>query len=75
MKILEKIKLNLNRKKMSSSVLRVLEEEELNGAIIANRFRYLFLILIASGGAINLYGIKDVEARNKGMIDMYFVET
>jgi hypothetical protein len=72
MKILHKIKQNLNRKKMSSSVLKVLEEEELNGAIIANRFRYLFLILIASGGAINLYGIKDVESRNKGIV-IYFI--
>ena len=72
MKILHKIKQNLNRKKMSSSVLNVLEEEELNGAIIANRFRYLFLILIASGGAINLYGIKDVESRNKGIV-IYFI--
>jgi hypothetical protein len=68
MKFLNNIKQNLNRKKMSSSVLKVLEEEELKGAILANRFRYLFLILLASGGAINLSGIKDLEARNNGIL-------
>ena len=31
MKLLEKVRANLNRKLMSSSVLKVLEEEELNG--------------------------------------------
>ena len=64
----KKIKQNLNRKLMSSSVLKVLEEEELNGAILANRFRYLFLILVASGGVFNLTGIKDSEAQFKGSI-------
>ncbi|HRG47453.1 MAG TPA: adenylate/guanylate cyclase domain-containing protein [Leptospiraceae bacterium] len=68
MKLLEKIKTNLNRKLMSSSVLKVLEEEELNGAVLANRFRYLFLILIASGGVFNLAGIKDAQAQFKGSI-------
>ena len=68
MKLLEKVKANLNRKLMSSSVLKVLEEEELNGAIIANRFRYLFLFLIVAGAAINQFEIKDLEARNKGII-------
>ena len=68
MKLLEKVRANLNRKLMSSSVLKVLEEEELNGTILANRFRYLFLILIVSGGVFNLAGIKDAEAQFKGSI-------
>ena len=51
---------------MSASVKRVLEEEELSGAIIANKFRYLFLILIASAGFLNLAGIQDLDLRFKG---------
>ena len=64
--MLKKIKYNLNRKLMSASVKRVLEEEELSGAIIANKFRYLFLILIASAGFLNLAGIQDLDLRFKG---------
>ncbi|MBK8396848.1 MAG: adenylate/guanylate cyclase domain-containing protein [Leptospiraceae bacterium] len=64
--MLKKIKYNLDRKLMSASVKRVLEEEELSGAIIANKFRYLFLILIASAGFLNLAGIQDLDLRFKG---------
>ncbi len=68
MKLLEKIKQNQNRKLMSPSVLKVLEEEELNGAIIANRFRYFFLFLISGGGLINLGGMQDAELKFQGFI-------
>ena len=53
---------------MSSSVLKSISRGRVKTNNQQNRFRYLFLILIASGGAINLYGIKDVEARNKGIV-------
>lgn len=63
----QNIKRNLNRKFMSSAVREVLEEEEANGAYIANRFRYIFFLFICIGGAINLLGIKNADLQIRGL--------
>ena len=50
MKIIEDIKRSLDRNLMSTSVRKILEEEEENGAVIANKFRYIFFLFIIIGG-------------------------
>lgn len=66
---------------MSPAVRRVLEEEEANGAYIANRFRYVFLFFITIGGIINLSTVNEPELVDFGIkiygagLGMYFFTT
>lgn len=67
MKIIEDIKRSLDRNLMSASVRKVLEEEEENGAIIANKFRYIFFLFIIIGGIANIFTIDSPELRREGL--------
>lgn len=53
MKILNKIRAVYNRENLSPPVRLLLEQEEIQGARVANRFRYLFSLLLAVSVYVN----------------------
>jgi adenylate cyclase len=65
--MLNELKKNLEARFQLNSLRKVIQEEGIYSAKIANRFRYIFLLFIIINSILNLSGIKDQNQQELGI--------